>query len=219
VSARAALAEAAREVARRGLVTGTAGNVSVRDGAHLLVTPTGRDLATMEAEDIVTLDAAGRVVGPGRPTSEWRLHQAVLAARPDLAAVVHTHSPAATAASALRRNIPAVHYTVIAAGGADIPCAPYATPGSEALAVAAAAAFDKRDACLLAHHGTVAAAPTLSGAVGLAQMVEELAEMWLRLLAVTPTPPVLDAAEFAALEAAWAEYRGSAAGAAYRGSG
>lgn len=214
MSLRAALAEAAREVARRGLVTGTAGNVSVRDGGHLLVTPTGRDLATLAAEHIVTLDEAGRVVGQGRPTSEWRLHQAVLAQRPDLAAVVHTHSPAATAASALRRNIPAVHYTVIAAGGADIPCAPYATPGSEALALSAAGALASREACLLAHHGAVAAAATLAGAVGLAQMVEELAGMWLRLLAVTPTPPVLDAGEFAALEAAWSAYRGSA----YRGS-
>jgi L-fuculose-phosphate aldolase len=209
VSLRTTLAAAAREVARSGLVTGTAGNVSVRDGAHLLVTPTGRDLATLAAEDIVALDAGGHVVGQGRPTSEWRLHQAVLAARPELAAVVHTHSPAATAASALRRNIPAVHYTVIAAGGADIPCAPYATPGSEALALAAAAALAGRDACLLAHHGTVAAAATLAGAVSLAQMVEELAAMWLRLLAVTPTPPVLDAAEFAALKAAWKAYRGS----------
>jgi L-fuculose-phosphate aldolase len=210
MSARAALAEAARAVARLGLVTGTAGNVSVREGAQLLVTPTGRDLATLAAEDIVALDAEGRVVGQGRPTSEWRLHQAVLAARPDLAAVVHTHSPAATAASALRRTIPAVHYTVIAAGGADIPCAPYATPGSEALAEGAAMALAGRDACLLAHHGTVAAAATLAGAVGLAQVVEELAGIWLRLLAVTPSPPVLDAAEFASLAAAWAAYRGGA---------
>lgn len=209
MSLRAALADAAREVARRGLVSGTAGNLSVRDGGHLLVTPTGRDLGTLAAEDIVTIDEAGHVVGQGRPTSEWRLHQAVLARRPDLSAVVHTHSPAAAAASALRRNIPAVHYTVIAAGGDDIPCAPYATPGSEALAEAAAAALAGRDACLLAHHGTVAAAATLAGAVGLAEMVEELAAMWLRLLAVTPTPPVLDAGEFAALAAAWAAYRGS----------
>jgi L-fuculose-phosphate aldolase len=133
----------------------------------------------------------------------------VLSARPDLTAVVHTHSPAATAASALRRNIPAVHYTVIAAGGADIPCAPYATPGSDDLARAAAEAMAVRDACLLAHHGVVAAAATLAGAVGLAQMVEELARMWLSLLAITPNPPVLDAAEFAALHAAWNAYRGS----------
>jgi L-fuculose-phosphate aldolase len=210
MSARESLAEAAREVARLGLVTGTAGNVSLRDGDHLLVTPTGRDLATLGLEDIVALDGAGRVIGTGRPTSEWRLHQAVLAARPGLAAVVHTHSPAATAASALRRNIPAVHYTVIAAGGADIPCAPYATPGSDDLARAAAEAMAVRDACLLAHHGTVAAAATLAGAVGLAQMVEELAEMWLRLLAVTPNPPVLAEDEFAALQTAWAAYRGSA---------
>jgi L-fuculose-phosphate aldolase len=207
VSGRAALAAAAREVARLGLVTGTAGNVSLREGDALLVTPTGRDLATIEAGDIVALDAAGRVRGTGKPTSEWRLHQAVLAARPDLAAVVHTHSPHATAASGLRRAIPAVHYSVVAAGGDDIPCAPYATPGSDALARGAAAALAARDACLLAHHGAVAAAATPADAIALALMVEELARTWLLLLGASAAPPVLGAEETAALKAAWASYR------------
>lgn len=205
-----ALARAAREAARLGLVSLTSGNASLREGDRLLVTPTGRELATLEAEDIVVLDREGRAVGPGRPTSEWRLHRAVLDRRRDLAAVVHTHSPAATAASALGRAIPAVHYTVVAAGGEDIPCAAYATPGSEALAEAAAAAMAGRDACLLAHHGVVAAAATPAGAVALALMVEELARIWLALLAVTPEPPVLSPAEMAALKAAWSAYRGSA---------
>jgi L-fuculose-phosphate aldolase len=210
VSAAEALAAAARAVARLGLVAGTAGNLALRDGARLLVTPTGRDLATVEAGDIVALDAEGAAIGAGRPTSEWRLHRAVLAARPDLAAVVHTHSPHATAAAALGRSIPAVHYTVVAAGGGDIPCVPFATPGSAALAEAAARALAGRDACLLAHHGVVAAAATLAGAVSLALTVEELARVWLAVLAVTPEPPVLAAAEIAAVEAAWAAYRGSA---------
>lgn len=204
-----ALAAAAREVARLGLVTGTAGNLSLRDGTGLLVTPTGAALEALRPSDIVALDRAGAVVGPGRPSSEWRLHRAVLDARPDLAAVAHTHSPCATAASALRRAIPAVHYTVVAAGGDDIPCVPYATPGSLALAEAAARAMADRDACLLSHHGAVAAAATLEGAVSLALMVEELARIWLALLAVTPEPPRLDAAEVASLRAAWARYRGS----------
>lgn len=205
-----ALAEAARAAARLGLVTGTAGNASLRHGDGLLVTPTGRDLATLGADEIVVLDRAGGVVGPGRPTSEWRLHRAVLDRRPDLAAVVHTHSPHATAASALRRAIPAVHYTVVAAGGEDIPCAPYATPGSAALAEAAARAMAGRDACLLAHHGVVAAAATPAAAVSLALIVEELARIWLALLALTPDPPVLAPSEMAALKAAWSAYRGSA---------
>jgi len=208
MSARTLLAEAARAVARAGLVSGTSGNLSLRAGETLLVTPTGRALAALAAEDIVALDASGRVVGAGRPTSEWRLHRAVLAARPDLAAVVHTHSPAATAASALGRAIPAVHYSVVAAGGEDIPCARYATPGSDALAEIAAAALAGRDACLLAHHGAVAAAASLEAAVALAEAVELLARIWLDLLAVTPEPPVLGAAEMAALKDAWAAYRG-----------
>lgn len=210
MSAAKELAEAARAVARLGLVSGTAGNLALRDGARILVTPTGRELAALAPGDIVALDGQGRVIGAGRPTSEWRLHRAVLAARPDLAAVVHTHSPYATAASALRRDIPAIHYTVVAAGGGDIPCVPFATPGSDALAEAAARAFARRDACLLAHHGAVAAAATLAGALSLALMVEELARVWLALLAVTPDPPVLAASEIAAVEAAWAAYRGSA---------
>jgi L-fuculose-phosphate aldolase len=210
MTARAALAEAAREVARRGLVTGTAGNVSLRNGNDTLVTPTGRDLATVTEIDIVTLDAGGRVLGGGKPTSEWRLHHAILAARPGIAAVVHTHSPHATAASALKRNIPAVHYMVVAAGGADIPCAPYATPGSEALAAHAASALASRDACLLAHHGALAAGPTLAAAIALAEVVEELARTWLTLLAVMPDPPVLGADDIAAMRTAWAAYRGSA---------
>jgi len=208
MSARALIAEAARAVARAGLVSGTSGNLSFRAGETLLVTPTGRSLGSLAAEDIVALDASGRVVGAGRPTSEWRLHLAVLAARPDLAAVVHTHSPAATAASALGRAIPAVHYSVVAAGGEDIPCARYATPGSDALAEAAAAALAGRDACLLAYHGAVAAAASLEAAVALAEAVELLARIWLDLLAVTPEPPVLGAAEMAALKDAWAAYRG-----------
>jgi L-fuculose-phosphate aldolase len=207
---RAALADAAREVARRGLVTGTAGNVSLRHHNDLLVTPTGRDLATVREGDIVALDAEGRVLGEGKPTSEWRLHRAILAARPDLAAVVHTHSPCATAASALKRAIPAIHYMVVAAGGEDIPCAPYATPGGEALAAHAAAALADRDACLLAHHGALAAGPTLAAAIALAETVEEMARTWLALLAVTPDPPTLGADDIAAMRTAWAAYRGSA---------
>ncbi len=206
---RAALAAASREVARLGLVTGTAGNLSLRDGAGLLVTPTGRDLAVLGEGDIVTLDQSGAVLGAARPTSEWQLHRAVLAARPDLSAVVHTHGPHVMAAAALRRPVPAVHYTVVAAGGDDIPCAPYATPGSDALAAHAAAALGARDACLLAHHGAVAAAATLEVAVSLALIVEELARTWLALLAVTDDPPILGAEEMAALKAAWASYRGS----------
>ncbi|WP_144184766.1 class II aldolase/adducin family protein [Elioraea rosea] len=206
----AALAAASREVARLGLVSGTAGNLSLREGPGLLVTPTGRDLATLEQGDIVLLDAANDVAVGGRPTSEWQLHRAILDARPELSAVVHTHGASVMAAAALRRPIPAVHYTVIAAGGEDIPCAPYATPGSEALAAHAAAALASRDACLLAHHGAVAAGRTLKDAVGLALIVEELARTWLTLLAVTDAPPVLGADEMASLGSAWSAYRGSA---------
>lgn len=210
MSSRAALAAASREVARLGLVSGTAGNLSLREGTGLLVTPTGRDLATLEEGDIVLLDGDGKVITGGSPTSEWQLHRAIRDSRPELSAVVHTHGASVMAAAALCRPIPAVHYTVVAAGGDDIPCAPYATPGSETLAAHAAAALASRDACLLAHHGAVAAGRTLKEAIALALIVEELARTWLTLLAVTDAPPVLGAEEMAALRSAWSAYRGSA---------
>ena len=114
------------------------------------------------------------------PTSEWRLHVAVLKARPDVAAVVHTHSPEATAAACTGRPLPAVHYVVARTGGSSVPVAPYATYGSEELAVNVIGALGDGMACLMANHGLLTVGSTLGAAVALAADVEWLAGVWRR---------------------------------------
>ncbi len=101
-----------------GLSAAATGNVSVRCGDDLLITPSGMDYAELQAEDMVRLDAAGRVTdGQRRPSSEWRIHRDLYRARPEFGAIVHSHSACATAIACQRRAIPPFHYMVIRAGG------------------------------------------------------------------------------------------------------
>ncbi len=173
---RAALVAAARRLDAFGLNVGSAGNLSVRLGTGLLVTPTGVPATDLEPADVVALSATG-AAAPAQlvPTSEWRLHVAVMAARPDVSAVVHTHSPEATAAACLRRALPAVHYIVARVGGPVVPCAEYATYGTEELAANVLAALGSGAACLMANHGLLAVGASLDAAVALAVDVEWLA--------------------------------------------
>lgn len=187
---RAELVETCRDMAARGLSLGTSGNVSVRDGDGLLISPTGIDYEVLQPAQAVRIRADGGFDGTVLPSSEWRFHKAILDARPELNAVVHTHSTHATAMSVLGRDIPAVHYGIAAAGGPTIRCARYATFGTEALAASMLEAMRGRLACLLAHHGAVAAHVSLPRALDLADTVEELARLYLLCLPAGP-PPVL----------------------------
>jgi L-fuculose-phosphate aldolase len=130
----------------------------------------------------VTFD--GRWYGRRRPSSEWRFHRDILAHRGEVDAVVHTHSPKATALACTGRAIPAFHYMVAVAGGADIRCAPYHTFGSQALSDAALEALADRRACLLAHHGVIAVGADVGAAVALAAEVEDLATKYCVALAL-----------------------------------
>src|SRR5215211_3650134 len=131
---RQTIVDAMRTLHHQGLNHGTAGNIGVRVDAGVLVTPSGIAPDQLVAGDIVLLDNDGTPKpGQPEPTSEWRIHVDVLAARPDASAVVHTHSPEATAAACLRTPLPAVHYTVARAGAAAVPCAEYATFGTAEL--------------------------------------------------------------------------------------
>lgn len=172
-----------------GLGSGTAGNISVRHGEGLLISPTGIDYDQLTPDQVVALRWDGSFDGPVAPSSEWRFHRDILRARPDLNAVVHTHSPHATAVAILRRGIPPIHYAICAAGG-DIRCAPYHLFGTQALADAVLEALQNRRACLLAHHGAIATHATLDGALALAQTVEDLARQYLLCLPMGE-PPVL----------------------------
>lgn len=186
--ARRALVAAARRTLRLGLNHGTTGNLSLRLPGGMLVTPSAVGFDALDPGDVpaLTLDGAPLAGGTAdRPTTEWRLHAAILKARPDVHAVVHAHGNAASALAALRRDIPAFHYMVGAAGGSSIRCTAYVTINTEALGDAAVAALDGgRRACLLGNHGLVACGTTAERAVDLAAEVDWLAARYLEALAV-----------------------------------
>lgn len=184
-----------------GINHGKAGNVSVRTDTGYLVTPTGVHYDKLTPDDIVAMaidrSPDGSFAGAILPSSEWRFHRDIYAARTDIDAIVHTHSIHATTLAVLGKNIPAFHYMVAAAGGADIRCAPYATFGTQALSDFALAALQGRQACLLAQHGVIACGTNLAQALNLAVEVEALATMYLEALKTGLLIPLLDAAEMA----------------------
>lgn len=179
---REALCDAAREVSASGLVVGSAGNLSVRSGDHLLITPMGSRLPSIDPEDCVCVALADGAVDrrhlqPTRPSSELPLHRLVYAAAPEATAIVHTHSRFATALSALVDELPAVHYVAGAFGG-PVRVAPYATYGSDALAEGVAAALRDRTAALMANHGAVVLGRSAAHAVEQAQQLEWWASVY-----------------------------------------
>jgi len=176
-----------------GLSAGRSGNVSVRDGERVLITPTGMAYEDLVPSDIVSMGLDGSVLpGSRKPSSEWHFHAAIYAAREDVNAIVHTHSNAATALACLEEGIPAFHYMVAAAGGADIRCAPYATFGTEELATFAVRALEDRTACLLSHHGVIACGSSLGKAYELAVEVETLADQYGRARQLGSVPLLSD---------------------------
>ena len=188
---RAGIVATARQMNALGINRGKSGNVSARYAGHgfdgYLVTPSGLPYDVMRAEDIVAMPRdgdEGDAVGTLAPSSEWRFHRDVYAARPEVGAIVHVHSPFATTLACLDRDIPAFHYMIAIAGGDDIRCAPYATFGTQALSDHVVRALEQRHACLLAHHGMIATGASLASALALAVEVETLAEIYWRALQV-----------------------------------
>jgi L-fuculose-phosphate aldolase len=190
--------DAMQRLDRLGLNRGTSGNVSVRGAAGgppgAWVTPSGIGADALCAQDIVWVGADGSVQGAWLPSSEWPLHAAIYATRPDLHAVVHTHSVHASALACLRRELPAFHYMVAVAGGSNVPCTPYHLFGSAELSRAVAHAFEQRHACLMANHGLVAGGTALAHALQVAQEIESLCEVYLKALAAGE-PKLLDASQ------------------------
>lgn len=204
------------------LNTGRAGNVSVRwnrsgaGGRGMLITPSATACESLVPESIVWMaldtdppELDSYAVAPG-PSSEWRMHRDLYRARAEVGAVVHAHPVAATALACLpaiqQSGIPAFHYMVAVAGGADIRCAPYRIFGSADLSQAAIAALHERKACLLAHHGVIALGATLEAAFELCAELETLARMYAQALQIGE-PAVLPAAEIDQVIACFARYR------------
>lgn len=189
---RRAVAEAARRLAAEGLLIGTAGNVSARipDSDLLAVTASGVVLGDCGVDDVVVVDPAGDVVaGSLAPTSELDLHRSVYRSG-FAAAVVHTHSPAATAAACVLDRLPVLHYQQMMLG-VEVRVAPYATFGTPELAVAVTAALEGRQAALLANHGAVAVGSSLAKAVENVLLLEWLCDLHARATALG-TPRELD---------------------------
>jgi L-fuculose-phosphate aldolase len=191
-----------------GVNQGTSGNLSVRAEDRILITPSSVPYEDLAPEQIVEMAFDGRVINDGKPSSEWRFHRDILAARQDVDVVLHAHPRAATALACLRSGIPAFHYMVAVAGGDDIRCAPYATFGTERLSSLALEALIGRTACLLANHGMLAIATGLQAALDLAIEVETLATQYLQALQVGE-PVLLSDAEMAEVLERFTAYRAS----------
>jgi L-fuculose-phosphate aldolase len=196
-----------RELAGSGLVVGTSGNVSARDGDLVVVSPSGVDYHELTAELVGVHRLDGTPVEAVlRPTSEMPLHLGVYAAT-GAAAIVHTHSVAATALSAVADELPAIHYQVAMFGG-PLAVAPYATYGSDELARNVVTALRDRTACLMANHGAVATGPDLKSALTGGRYLEWLCEVYLRALAAAGPggPRLLPADEIALVAGQFAGY-------------
>ncbi|HST49796.1 class II aldolase/adducin family protein [Jatrophihabitans sp.] len=204
---RSAVVAACRDLLAAGLVRGTSGNVSVREQATgtIAITPTGVPYPGMRASDVAALAPDGsQLAGALKPTSELALHLAVYRDRPDVGAVVHTHSVFATTFAVLGEQIPPVHYLIVRAGGA-VPVAPYARYGTAELAESCVRTLGRGFAVLLANHGVVAVGADLAAAMAVAEAVEYTAELAWRARQAG-VPQLLDADQLAAVAEAFAGY-------------
>jgi L-fuculose-phosphate aldolase len=190
---RHAIVTYARRMLDDGLVVGTSGNLSIRQGDAVAVTPTGVDYRELTADQVGVFGLdGGRLDGRLPPSSELAMHLTAYRIT-GAGAVVHTHSTSAVAVSTLVEELPSVHYLVGMFGG-PIRVAPYATYGTPELADNMADALDGRTGCLLGNHGTIAVGNTLGHAYSRAQYLEWLCDVWLRARSVGH-PRLLDDAE------------------------
>jgi L-fuculose-phosphate aldolase len=183
-SLRQALHQVSNDLVTFGFNKGSAGNCSVRLPDSFLITPSAIPPALMKASDMVELNWAGQIVSGKKPSSEWRFHKDIYLARPDVNAIIHTHSMFSTTLACMHQEIPAFHYMIAMAGADSIRCAPYALFGTQALSDDAVAALSERKACLLANHGLIVVGKNLIEAYSLLVEVENLAEQYWRILQV-----------------------------------
>jgi L-fuculose-phosphate aldolase len=197
------IAAAAHALASEGLVQGTAGNLSARDGDRIAVTPTGAVLARVAPVEIAIVDLDGhQLEGPLAPTSELALHLGAYR-RYDAGAVVHAHPPVSTALACVLDELPAVHYQMVALGG-PVRVAPYETFGTAELAQATLDGLQDRTAVLMANHGALTYGDDLDAAVERTRLLEWAAGVYWRASALG-TPRVLDAAQLDAVNQALAQ--------------
>ncbi len=192
--ARQDIVDFGKQMSSAGLTKGTAGNISVYDPetGYMAISPSGIGYFETEPEDVVIMTLDGEIVeGNRKPSSEYGLHAIVYKLRPEARGVVHTHSKYCTALACMREPLKAVHYVLASAGVAEVPCAPYATFGTEQLAQNVAAVMGNSKAVLLANHGLVTAGVSLQKAFNLAVSCEFCAEMQWMCSCVKDHEPVV----------------------------
>ncbi len=182
-----------------GLNQGMSGNISVRDGGRMLITPSATPYDRMTPADMASVAlGSGESEGPLAPSSEWHFHHDIYVSRPDVGAIVHAHPTFCTALAMARRGIPPCHYMVATFGGDDVRCAGYATFGTPALSALVVEALEDRQACLLANHGMIACGRDLAQAMWRAVELEAVARQFHTSLAfggpVLLTPEEMQAA-------------------------
>jgi L-fuculose-phosphate aldolase len=174
------------------------GNISVRvkedDKDGYLITPSGKKYDSLKEDDIVFVSNDGNHETNLKPSSEWRFHKDIYLNKTDAKAVVHAHSPHATAVSAHNKDIPAFHYMIALAGGDNIKCAKYATFGTQELSDNIIEALENRKACLMSNHGQVAYGDNLNSAFELAEEVENICHQYINAIKLGE-PKILSSSE------------------------
>ncbi len=174
------------------------GNISVRSIENsvegFLITPSGKKYDTLKEEDIVFVSSDGNHDTNLKPSSEWRFHKDIYLKKSDAKAIVHAHSPHASAVSAHRKDIPAFHYMIALAGGDSIKCAKYATFGTQELSDNIIYALENRKACLMSNHGQVAFGENLESAFELAEELENICHQYINTIKLGD-PKILSSSE------------------------
>lgn len=203
---RAELLATALAARQCGLNHASTGNLSVRQGGGMLITPTAIPYDRLQEADLVEMAIEGEPPAGARPSSEWRLHADIYRQRPDAGAVLHAHPPFSTTLACLREDLPAVHYMIAITGSERVRCSEYALFGTAQLSAAALAALGDSKACLLANHGLVTVGRDLPEALRIAVELETVAEYWWRARTVGE-PVILTRAEIADAIARFSSYR------------
>ncbi|MDA9407735.1 class II aldolase/adducin family protein [Bradyrhizobium sp. CCBAU 45384] len=169
-----------QELDQQGLIFLAAGNISVRHGGDMLISPTGATADTIQTSSFVRTKFDGSCHSDQKPSSEWSMHASIYRRFPNAAAVVHTHSDSCVAMACTGQALPAFHYMIAAFGGDDVRCTPYVTYGSKELGDYAVEALVGRTACLLGNHGMICHGTTLQKAFNAALRLETLCRQFIQ---------------------------------------
>ncbi|WP_137157745.1 class II aldolase/adducin family protein [Rhizobium sp. FKL33] len=205
---RRSIIESCRAMNASGLNQGTSGNISVRYGESMLISPSSIPYDEVTADMIASMPITGErgaYDGPKVPSVEWPFHLDIMRSRPDVNAVVHTHAPFSTILAIARKPIPACHYMIAAFGGNDVRVADYARYGTQDLSDSVLRALEGRTACLMANHGMLACGDSLKKAMWRAVELETIAKQYYHSLLIGG-PALLPDEEIAGVVSAFSGY-------------